>query len=300
MREYALYREAACDVQVVQQGDSVPQDYGRLLLRLGVAHPLHAGLAGASPTFENLKRRLTMLQQTESSSRLRGALLVALIAVVGVIPYRVTAKGDAGNAKTSKTQLTYISTHSSHPGISPSSGFAWADKGRVIFEGMDVDPTFVRSQIQDNTSVLLFRQGDQTYVVHDPETMKKVGHAIAPLTATLADQQDLLKQRQQLTERRMALSENGRPYPASGCRSRPSTGLVTPNARTTSTQWTSLWPRRARTRHPSKKKRTPTASSKPPSRSGKRGPTARCSRPSMPWDVRRSLQARRRRSPCRP
>ncbi|WP_017463909.1 M56 family metallopeptidase [Dyella ginsengisoli] len=91
MREYALHREAACDAQVLRHSGSAPQAYGRLLLRLGVGHPLHAGLAGASPTFENLKRRLTMLQQTESSARLRGWLLVALIAAVGVVPYRVTA-----------------------------------------------------------------------------------------------------------------------------------------------------------------------------------------------------------------
>jgi len=92
MREYALHREAACDAQVLQQNSTAPQDYGRLLLRLGVAHPLHAGLAGASPTFHNLKRRLTMLQHSaqDTTSRVRSWLLVALIATVGVLPYRVT------------------------------------------------------------------------------------------------------------------------------------------------------------------------------------------------------------------
>ena len=92
MREYALQREAACDAQVVHQHDAPPQAYGRLLLRLGVAHPLHAGLAGASPTFHNLKRRLTMLQHEAqgSVSRAPGWLLVALVAMAGVLPYRVT------------------------------------------------------------------------------------------------------------------------------------------------------------------------------------------------------------------
>ncbi|UJJ50760.1 MULTISPECIES: M56 family metallopeptidase [Rhodanobacter] len=95
MREYALNRESACDAQVLRQDHAAPQDYGRLLLRLGVAQPMHAGLAGASPSFHNLKRRLTMLQQTvnQPSSRARGWLLVALIALVGVLPYRVTAAG---------------------------------------------------------------------------------------------------------------------------------------------------------------------------------------------------------------
>ncbi|MEO5829481.1 MAG: OmpH family outer membrane protein, partial [Rhodanobacter sp.] len=61
--------------------------------RLGVAQPVHAGLAGASPSFHNLKRRLTMLQQTvnQPPSRARGWLLVAAIALIGVLPYRVTA-----------------------------------------------------------------------------------------------------------------------------------------------------------------------------------------------------------------
>lgn len=93
MREYALEREAACDAQVLRYAGGAAQDYGRLLLRLGVAHPLHAGLAGASPTFRNLKRRLTMLQFTDMPSRQRlyGWLLVAVVALAGVLPYRVTA-----------------------------------------------------------------------------------------------------------------------------------------------------------------------------------------------------------------
>jgi bla regulator protein BlaR1 len=109
MREYALNRESACDAQVLRQDHAAPQDYGRLLLRLGVAQPMHAGLAGASPSFHNLKRRLTMLQQTvnQPSSRTHGWLLVAVIAIVGVLPYRVTAAG-ADN-----TPATPVSTQAS-------------------------------------------------------------------------------------------------------------------------------------------------------------------------------------------
>ncbi len=103
MREYALHREAACDAQVLQHAHAAPQDYGRLLLRLGVGHPLHAGLAGASPTFENLKRRLTMLQHIEPSSRVRGWLLVLAVAAIGLVPYRVTRASAPIDATTAST-----------------------------------------------------------------------------------------------------------------------------------------------------------------------------------------------------
>jgi beta-lactamase regulating signal transducer with metallopeptidase domain len=92
MREYALSREAACDAQALACTGGEAQAYGRLLLRLGVAAPLPSGLAGASPTFHNLKRRLTMLQHIEAPSRRsRGWLLLVAIGAAGVLPYRVTA-----------------------------------------------------------------------------------------------------------------------------------------------------------------------------------------------------------------
>jgi len=104
MHEYALNREAACDAAALAQQRAAPQDYGRLLLQLGVAHPLHAGLAGASPTFHNLKRRLVMLQQNSTAMpRARSWLLVALVALAGVMPYRVVATGHAASTNTPAT-----------------------------------------------------------------------------------------------------------------------------------------------------------------------------------------------------
>ncbi|MBN8712559.1 MAG: peptidase M56 [Xanthomonadales bacterium] len=92
MHEYALHREAACDALALAQQRATPHDYGRLLLELGVVRPLHAGLASAPPTFHNLKRRLLMLQQSADAMPFaRGWLLVALVALIGVLPYRVTA-----------------------------------------------------------------------------------------------------------------------------------------------------------------------------------------------------------------
>lgn len=118
MREYAFEREAACDAQVMQQTGTQPHAYASLLLRLGVAHPMHAGLAGASPTFQNLKRRLTMLQHIDpvSPRRVRGWLLVAVVALAGVMPWRVTAT----HAKTPPTATTAMAAATPAAATSPA------------------------------------------------------------------------------------------------------------------------------------------------------------------------------------
>ncbi|WP_266156320.1 M56 family metallopeptidase [Dyella silvatica] len=111
-REYAINREAACDAQVLQRHRALPHDYGRLLLRLGVVRPMHAGLAGASPTFQNLKRRLIMLQETVNGTTPRAVswLLVAGVALAGVLPYRVTAADAHGtDTPTAPTKSTAAS-----------------------------------------------------------------------------------------------------------------------------------------------------------------------------------------------
>ena len=91
VREYALAREAACDAAVIAGSRHCAHDYGRLLLRLGVAPRPSAGLASASPTFRILKRRLLMLQHTASTPRIVAIAIIGLVAVLGVMPYRITA-----------------------------------------------------------------------------------------------------------------------------------------------------------------------------------------------------------------
>lgn len=65
-REYAFAREVACDAAVLQDEQHAAHDYGRLLVKLGVSPTPTPALAGASPTFRILKRRLLMLQHTAS------------------------------------------------------------------------------------------------------------------------------------------------------------------------------------------------------------------------------------------
>ena len=90
-REYGIAREAAVDAAVVAGDRHCRQHYGRLLLQLGVAPRPGAGLASASPTFLSLKRRLLMLQNTSSFPRMAAGLILAAVALVGVIPLRLVA-----------------------------------------------------------------------------------------------------------------------------------------------------------------------------------------------------------------
>lgn len=92
-REYAFAREVACDAAVLQDEQHAPHDYGRLLVKLGVSTAPSPALAGASPTFRILKRRLLMLQHTASPLRAGALALTIGIVLLGVVPYRVIASG---------------------------------------------------------------------------------------------------------------------------------------------------------------------------------------------------------------
>ena len=68
-REYALCREAACDAAVIDTLDTSPQEYGRLLLALGVTPRRTAAAAAGAPwSLSTLKRRITMLAEPSSHS----------------------------------------------------------------------------------------------------------------------------------------------------------------------------------------------------------------------------------------
>ncbi|MBB3820751.1 beta-lactamase regulating signal transducer with metallopeptidase domain [Xanthomonas arboricola] len=90
-REYAIAREAACDAAVVAGHRHCRHEYGRLLLQLGVAARPRGGVASASPSFLSLKRRLSMLQDTRAFPRLAAAMILAAVAVCGVLPLRLVA-----------------------------------------------------------------------------------------------------------------------------------------------------------------------------------------------------------------
>lgn len=226
VREYALSREAACDAQVLQQTGTMPQAYGHLLLRLGIAHPMHSGLAGASPSFHNLKRRLTMLQQTDNlpRPRTRAWPLIILIVLAGVLPYRVTASAPQTSATAHSTlavpapppplpppppppaplpspppppppprHANNFSAH--HVDIDTSAdaayGFALLDGDSVTINGSDADVDAVNRLRKANQPVLWFRRGDKAYLVRDSAYIQRAKAIYAPVMA-LGKQQGAL------------------------------------------------------------------------------------------------------------
>lgn len=89
--EYAQSREEAVDAAVVDGRGERRQDYGRLLLQLGVMPRPHLGVASAAPSRQSLKRRLVSLQQHQACPKALTALLTVAVLAVAVLPMRLVA-----------------------------------------------------------------------------------------------------------------------------------------------------------------------------------------------------------------
>jgi beta-lactamase regulating signal transducer with metallopeptidase domain len=92
-REYVAARESACDAAAVRALGVEADDYGRMLVRLGIGHARPALSVGGSPiSTSSLKRRLEMLETRRLSTlsrRWRWAL--ATLAAV-VVPMQLVAR----------------------------------------------------------------------------------------------------------------------------------------------------------------------------------------------------------------
>ena len=251
VREYAFAREVACDAAVLQDEQHAPHDYGRLLVKLGVSTAPSPALAGASPTFRILKRRLLMLQHTASPLR-AGALARTIgLVLLGAVPYQVTARAPvaptpavAPTATIAPVAVaTATATPQARPAVAPrgvaaaspyavpapppppapavpavpkvappappappkppghagthvinidreGSGDAYVliDGNEVTMAGRSDDIVTARKQQQGNAPVLWVRQDGQQYVVRDPDTLKRIKAAHAPMEALGAQQ----------------------------------------------------------------------------------------------------------------
>ena len=134
-REYLLCREAACDAAVLDTLATSPQDYGRLLLTLGVSrHRSSLAVAGASSSCSMLKRRIAMLRDSSPSTVGRRVISVVAIAaaVAAAVPLRLTARAQApaparADARNHRQAPAWARTDLSRIWLGP--GRAWLSGG---------------------------------------------------------------------------------------------------------------------------------------------------------------------------
>ena len=105
-REYAFWREAACDESVLATLGASPQSYGRLLLELGIARESSAiAAAGAACSFPTLKRRIILLGHRASPSlrtrAIAGAALAA--AFLAIAPVKAVARSASATSSDALT-----------------------------------------------------------------------------------------------------------------------------------------------------------------------------------------------------
>jgi len=196
-REYALWREAACDRSVLDALDVAPREYGRLLLDLGISRP-NAGLiaAGASWSFSSLKRRIVMLHELSDRSRSSRVVAVAAIGVslAAVLPIQVVARAGSPASLVEPTRPVE-QTRPAEPAkpavpVSPVTPASPAERatqpaehlryvmlhedGGIMSSGSSEDVDNARRFRRSGEALLWFRQGSREFVVHDPAMLTQV------------------------------------------------------------------------------------------------------------------------------
>jgi bla regulator protein BlaR1 len=201
-REYAFWREAACDEAVLTTLGASPQGYGRMLLALGVSRQKATfSAAGAAWSFQNLKRRLTMLDRTPSPT-LRGRAFAAgavVLALLAIIPIRAVARSAAPSPSQTAdarpalagTAATLAESPAARAGA-PAAVTATVTDAKehrsqeqlefVLFR--DGDNTTMNGNTRDierarrhrraGEHLLWFRYGGQEYVVRDAGVLREV------------------------------------------------------------------------------------------------------------------------------
>lgn len=208
-REYAFWREAACDEAVLGTLGASPQSYGRMLLALGVSRRTATfSAAGAAWSFQNLKRRIIMLDRTSSSS-LRGRMLAAgavAAALLAIAPIKAVARSAApSRPQTTEAMATLppaAAPRSGSPAAraeSPSAATADAaetaeqrsqeelqfvlfrDDEHTTMSGGSGDAERARSHRRPGEPMLWFRYGGQEYVVRDRGVLREVDELWEPV-----------------------------------------------------------------------------------------------------------------------
>jgi bla regulator protein BlaR1 len=209
-REYAFWREAACDAAVLRALGTAPQAYGRLLLDLGVSRPRPAlAAAGAAWSFSNLKRRIVMLQQPSTPPRRVRFLATAVLAttIAAIAPLRLGARSAAMLpplppapvlVPTPVSLIVPPAPEATTP-VQSTKTTRQDDDIRFVFmtdqntnmSGRSGDVERARSLRQGGEQLLWFVHGGREYVVRDEALLKQVQELWAPVSRIGAEQGEI-------------------------------------------------------------------------------------------------------------
>jgi beta-lactamase regulating signal transducer with metallopeptidase domain len=205
-REYAFWREAACDEAVLTTLQASPQSYGRMLLALGVSRRTATfSAAGAAWSFRNLKRRITMLDRTSSRSFRGRALAAAAVAaaILAVAPIRAVARSAAPSrpqtaapaqpprvaSPPAAATAGASATSTAAKGVAETAEQRSQDlefvllrgEGNTMMSGSRGDVERARRHRRGNEPLLWFRYGGQEYVVRDPAVLREAEELWEPV-----------------------------------------------------------------------------------------------------------------------
>ena len=181
-REYALSREAACDAAVLDATGSSAQEYGRLLLNLGVTRRPGGFVAAGTPwSFGTLRRRIAMLDHLSSrsiASRLIAGAVVGL-SLAALVPVHLTATPQERASADAASPRELPPADRLSGDLAPSEQDAprrKADELNYVLFVSDTDTMMsgsmddirrARRFKQDGQQLLWFRQGGREYIVRD-------------------------------------------------------------------------------------------------------------------------------------
>jgi bla regulator protein blaR1 len=182
-REYAAERESACDALVLDTLDVAPHDYGRMLVRLGIAaaNPVFT-MGGSPPTVSSLRRRLDMLHDAPSTRPSRAILaLVTLIAVAAVLPLRLVAATPPSEQQAAAPAAPGSAQAPAKPVVpappQPVTPAAPASAARPVA------PRAARQNTPDNANV-------EQALAEQRRNMQRIEEALAKLSAELSRQRN--------------------------------------------------------------------------------------------------------------
>jgi beta-lactamase regulating signal transducer with metallopeptidase domain len=223
-REYAFWREVACDAVVLETLETPPQKYGRLLVDLGVASS-RATLApaGAAWSFSTLKRRIIMLHRP-SPPRVfvrAAAAGVVVLATIGLAPFHLVAREAAMvPARPSPMAQTparigpqlqpggllplltrWLDGSRAEPPQSRTSPgdreirFVYLNGDTTTMSGSSGDVARARRLRTGGEDLLWFLKDGKEYVVRDRDVLKELSAIWRPLSA-IGDEQAKIGARQ--------------------------------------------------------------------------------------------------------